>query len=148
MPEPKRTPLGQIRAELSDLWADVRGMFSLRWELARLELDSDLQALKRLAIVLVIVAVAVLAVPPVLVVVAAELLDGTLGIARVGWLGILAGVLFFGAVLVGWLAWLRFRRSLVGLEETLEELQEDALWLHEFSGRQGDDSPTDNSRVS
>ena len=39
------------------------------------------------------------------------------------------------APLVGWLAWRRFRRRFLGLEQTIEELREDAAWLREWLER-------------
>ena len=43
--------------------------------------------------------------------------------------------LLVAAALVAWLAWRRFRRRFVGLEETLEELREDLVWLQEWGGQ-------------
>jgi hypothetical protein len=48
---------------------------------------------------------------------------------------IAGSVLMAVAILGGWLAWRRFRRRFVGLEETLEELREDLVWLKEWTGQ-------------
>jgi hypothetical protein len=51
--------------------------------------------------------------------------------------------LLTAAALVGWLAWRRFRRQFTGLEETLEELREDLVWLQEWSrGGQREQGPS------
>ena len=65
----------------------------------------------------------------------ADVLDGKLSIPRTGWLLLFGVVLFFGAALVVWFARKRFRQQFVGLEQTVEELREDAEWFQEWVGR-------------
>ncbi len=48
-----------------------------------------------------------------------------------GWLLIFGAGLLLSAVASALLAWRRFCRRLVGLQETLEELREDLIWLRE-----------------
>ncbi len=70
-----------------------------------------------------------LAVLPLAVVSLSDVLDGVGHIARAGWLAIFAGGLLIVALAGGYLAWRRFRRRFTGLQETLEEIREDLLWL-------------------
>ena len=49
---------------------------------------------------------------------------------------LVAGFGLLGAAcLAGLWAWWRFRRQFGGLEETLEELREDLVWIEEWMGR-------------
>ena len=64
----------------------------------------------------------------------ADALDGCGGIARGVWLLVFAAGLLAAALAGSLLAWRRFRHRFVGLEETLEELREDLLWLREKQG--------------
>ena len=136
MSEPQRPLLDKLRKELGSLADEVRESIALRWELALLELQEDFRSAKRLAVVFAVSAVMALAGLPLLFVLAAELLDGRLGLARTSWLAIFGAVLLLGAALAGALTWRHFRRHTVGLEETLEELREDLLWLREKTGEE------------
>ena len=118
-------------------------MAGLRWQLTRLELHADIRSARRLAFVLLSVVVMGLTGLPILAVAAAGLLDGWLGIAQVGWLFIFGLTLLAGAAVAGWLGWRRFRRRLVGLAETREELREDLVWLRDWF--QPDEQPADNN---
>jgi uncharacterized membrane protein YqjE len=126
--------LADLRKELNALGDELRGMAAARWQLAQLELKADLQSVKRLAIVWLMAGVMALTSLPLLASSLAEVLDGRYGIARGMWLLIFAGGLLFFALAGGYLAWRRFRRRFIGLQETLEELREDLLWLREKSG--------------
>ena len=88
-------------------------------------------SLKRLAIAWLLAAVFLLTSLPLLAMCLAEQLDGLAGIARTGWLLIFGGGLLILAIVGGYLAWRRFRRKFVGLQETFEELREDVAWLRE-----------------
>jgi hypothetical protein len=131
--------LGDLREELNALGDELRGMAAARWQLAQLELKADLQSAKRLAIVWLTAGVMALTSLPLLASSLAEMLDGRYGIARGLWLLIFGGGLLFLALVGGYLAWRRFRRRFIGLQETLEELREDLLWLQEKTegGRKG-----------
>jgi len=126
-----RPLLADIRKELGALGDEWREMAGTRWELARLELQADLASAKRLGIAWVAAAVTALTALPLLAVCLAESLDGCGNVSRGGWLLILAGCLLFLALAGSYSAWRRFRRRFIGLEETLEELREDMLWLRE-----------------
>jgi len=133
MSEPERTPLSEIKQTITSLAADLREMVGLRWDLARLELKAAGKVAVWLGISLAIAAVLALSVLPVLVVAAAEWLDGCWRLSRGGWLLVLGLSLLALAVLEAYLAWRRFRREFVGLQQTLEELHEDLVWLKDWT---------------
>ena len=133
------TPLlDEAKREIASLADDLKQMAELRSQLAMLELRTAAGQVKRLAIVAVAAAVAALTALPILAVYAAELLDQRLGIPRSGWLLIFGVGLLAVAMLSGWLAARRFRREFVGMEETLEELREDLVWLGEWREKRGE----------
>ena len=121
-----------LRERLDLLGKHARESIALRWELARLELDCDLRTVRRFVVVLVLCLLGILTALPLLVFSLVFLLDGVGGIGMSGWSAIVGGSLFVSCLLVAWLAWRRCRAKFVGLEETLEELREDAEWLGEW----------------
>jgi uncharacterized membrane protein YqjE len=131
MSSPDRTMLADLKAELRGLTADVSEMLQSHWELARLEIQSDIAHLKRLAFVWGAAAVMALTSLPLLATCVAEALDGRLGVARRGWLLIFGLSLLCTAVIGGYGAWFWFRRRFVGLKQTLDELREDLVWMKE-----------------
>jgi uncharacterized membrane protein YqjE len=137
MAEAERPLLDQLREEVSRLGGELRQMAALRWQLARLEVEADLRQVRRLALSLTVAAVMGVVALALLCVALAELMERWLGGSRVGWLALLAAVLLAGAALMGWLAWRAFRRRFTGLQETLEELREDAVWIGEWRKRKG-----------
>jgi uncharacterized membrane protein YqjE len=70
----------------------------------------------------------------VLVVAAAEALDGVWGLGRLGWLLVLGGGMIVVALFGSLLAWTLFRRNLTALRETLAEFEEDRQWFEEWRG--------------
>jgi uncharacterized membrane protein YqjE len=132
MPQPERSPVDAVREEALRLGADLREMALARWQLARLEVEAATAAVQRLAVVLAVAATLTLTALPLAAFCLAETLDQRLGIPRVGWLLIFAAILLIAGLLTGWLGWRRFRRQFTGLQETLEELQEDGVWLREW----------------
>jgi hypothetical protein len=139
MAEVDRPLWGALRDEIGSLRADLREMAALRWELARLEVAESFGNLKRLAIVLPVAGVMVITALPILAVAASEVLAGRLGVDRIGWLLILGVGLLVGGLAIGYLAWRRFRRRFTGIEQTLEELREDVVWLKDFTARTAED---------
>ena len=135
MADHDRPLLEDVKNTVGRLAVDLREMADLRWQLARLELAAAASSVKRLIVVLVVAAVMALSVLPILAVCAAELLDGWMGISKAGWLLTLGLGLLGTATLLGGLARLRFRRRFVGLEQTVEELREDLVWMAEWTGR-------------
>jgi len=132
MTKPNQRPAGTVRREIGSLAADVRKMASLRWELARLELQSAIGSIKRLAIAAIAAGLMVLCAMPILAVGLAEGLGGRLGISRLGWLLIFGFTLLIGGIAGGTIAWRYFRRRFTGFEQSLEELREDLVWLEEY----------------
>jgi len=132
MSEPPNRPLlADLRDELATLGEELREMAAARWQLARLELEADRQTLRSLVLSWLVALLMALTALPLLVVCLAEMLDGWQNVPRSVWLlGFGLGLLAF-ALLGGYLAWRRFRRQVVGLQETLEELREDLVWLRE-----------------
>jgi len=135
MADPDRPLFADVRAEAGRLGAELRRMAGLRWRLARLELDAALRSVKWLAIALAVAAIMLTTALPLLAVWAAELLAEATGVSQSCWLLALGLFLLIGAATSGWLAWIRFRRRFVGLEETMEELREDLVWLQEWTAR-------------
>jgi hypothetical protein len=131
MSSPDRPLLADLQKELRSLAADVQEMVRLRWELARLELQTDLRNIKRLAIFFCAAAAMVLTALPLLASYLAEKLDGSLAVARSTWLLIFALALLGAGALVALGAWIWFRRRFLGLQESLEELREDMEWVKE-----------------
>jgi len=136
----ERPLLDDVRAEIGAVGEELREMAAARWELARLELQADLLATKQLAIAWLAAAVMALTALPLAAVCLAEALDGCGRIARREWLLIFAGGLLILALAGGQLAWRRFRRRFLGLQETLEELREDLVWLGERTQSRNRDS--------
>ena len=133
MDEPERPLFSGVKDEIGSLGADLKEMATLRWQLARLELQAAVGLIKRLTIGLLIVGVIALTALPTLAVAAAQLLDD-LEIRCWRWLLIVGSGLLIGGMAGGYLALRRFRRCFVGMQHSLEELREDLLWLKEWSG--------------
>jgi LPXTG-motif cell wall-anchored protein len=131
--ESKRPLLADLRDELRALGGDLRESLVLRWQLALLELRADLRSGVRLGISLAVATTMVLSALPLLLVWLTAQLDGYLGLAQNTWLLIFGLALLTLGLSAGYLAWRRFRRRFLGLEQTLEELREDALWLREWN---------------
>lgn len=131
--EPERPLLADVHGQLRGLAAELRELIALRWQLARLEIQSDLASAKRFSTVGAAAVVLGLTGLALLASCAAELLDGWLSISRAGWLAILGAVLLAAAASLGLAAWRRFRREFCGMEETVEELREDLLWFQEWT---------------
>jgi hypothetical protein len=138
---PKREPplFSELTEEVARAGAELREMALLRWQLAWLELNASIATVKRLAIALAMVVVALLTALPLLAVWAAQTLavwPG--GLDARHWLLIFAVVLLAAGGLGGWMAWRRFRHQFTGMEETIEELREDSVWLREWLGLKED----------
>ncbi len=150
MTDRKRPLLSGLRDELGSVAGDVAESLKLRLELAQLELADDYRSGKRLAIVVLAALVLLLTSLPLFVVSLADALDGFGQISRAGWLVIFAALLILTAASGAFFAWRRFRRNLVGLQETIEELREDLLWLREWTstGQGSPETPKEHNRQS
>lgn len=133
MTDRNRPLLSGLRDEFGSLAGEVAESLKLRLELAQLELAEDYRSGKRLALVLLAAVVMFLTSLPLLVVSLAEVLDGVGQVGRAGWLLVFATGLILVSTGASVLAWRRFRRGMAGLQETIEELREDLLWLQEWT---------------
>lgn len=131
----QRPLLERIGKEFSALGGDLRESVVLRWQLAMLEIKADLRSSGRLAIFLVTATVMGLVALPLLLAALAHGLAHWLGWPTGVWLLIFGLFLAIAGPTVGFLTWRRFRRRWIGLEQTLEELHEDTLWLQEWFER-------------
>jgi uncharacterized membrane protein YqjE len=135
MADPDRPLFADAAGQVSRLAADVRRMVGLHGQLARLELEASARRLRRLAMLLGAGAAMVLIGLPILGVWTAYVMPESV---RPYFLLVLGAVLSCGGIgvlLAVWRAWCRFRTERFGLEETLEELREDLVWLDEWVGR-------------
>jgi hypothetical protein len=133
MAQDKDSLFGPTMADLGRLREELRALVAIRWELARLELVTAFADVRRLVVALVIAGLLALISLPVLVVATANALGGVLGLSVTGWLFISFATLVVAAGAVAWLGWRRFQRHFVGLEETLEVLQEDQAWVESLT---------------
>jgi uncharacterized membrane protein YqjE len=121
---------GQATGTLSEL----REMFGLRSQLAQAEIRSDPAATRRLAIVGGFGLIAVLIGLPLLVSVVTARIDEALQLGF-PWVSVTVAVALLGiGLLVGWAAWRRFRFEFLGLRDSLQEIQEDLIWLRDRFG--------------
>ncbi|MBN1911410.1 MAG: phage holin family protein [Pirellulales bacterium] len=152
MPEPdsKRPLLADLREELRRLGVDLRESVALRWQLALIEIKSDLRSAAWLVGWLIAAAVLLLCGLPVLVIWLAGRFAQWFDVSRDTCLLVFGLVLIVSALLIGLFAWRRFRRRFIGLEQTLEELREDARWIREWTSREeaavDDDLPSPSER--
>jgi hypothetical protein len=137
MAEPQQPLLDQLRQEVMRLGGEVRQMAALRWQLARWEIEADLRHARRLALGLAVAATMGVAAVALVCVALADVIETSLGGSFAGWLAVFAAVFFAGGSLTGWLAWRTFRRRFIGLQESLEELREDAEWIREWMRDEG-----------
>ncbi len=126
------TSTGQVRASL----AELRKMFELRRQLAEAEIQSDLAATKRFAIVGGIGWAAGLTGLPLLLSIVTARVEEALQLSF-PWISVTVALTLLGiGMIVSWTAWRRFRFEFLGLRDSLQEIQEDLIWLGErFDGR-------------
>ena len=135
MSEPERPLLADLTDRIGGVAGDLRQMLALRLELALLEFKASSRYLQRMAAAALVAGIMAITSLPLLVLCVAESLNGCLGVSRIGWLWIFSLGLAVGALAIGLLAWRHFRRSFVGMAETLEECREDIVWLREWLGK-------------
>lgn len=138
MPDDKPPLFAGLRHELGGLSREAARWLMAHWELARLELEADLGEARRLAVALVAAGILGLAALPLLATALAWRLKGCVGLGFGAWLALFGVGLLLAAFVGGRLAWRRFRRRYSGLEETLEELREDLVWLGEWIEKSGE----------
>ncbi len=122
--------------------SDALQMLQLRRELAELEIRHDASAGRRLAIVGGAGTVLILSSLPLWLNSLAIGLSTWTSVSHVVWLLLLAAFSFSVGVAVTWSAYRRFRREFSGLRGTLAELNEDVIWLREWTERSETSSTT------
>ena len=138
MSESQRPLLADLKTEIQSLTGQLSESVQLRMQLARLEIQSDLASTRRLALTLIGCGVMALTGLPLLAACLAVVLGGYCGLPVWAWLAIFSVGLLGMAAVGSYLAWRRFRRRFIGLEQTLEELREDLTWLQEWTGDSAD----------
>jgi uncharacterized membrane protein YqjE len=128
----RQTPiLSQLRSEAAGLRGELAAMLAARWELARLELEATAAQTRRLAIVLACCGTVGAVGVMVLVALTVEVLHRHY---TGRFLATAAGLAIAASLVAAYAAYRRFRREVVGLNESLAELREDARWLDEWFG--------------
>jgi hypothetical protein len=135
MSDADRPLLGELQEELSGMAGEVGRLASLRWRLAELELRESAQVARRFAVWSIVAAVLLLTSLPVFVVALAAWLDEAAALPWLSWTWILGLVFTIGGSAVLWFSWHRFRRDFRGLEQSIEELREDLVWVQEWTGK-------------
>ena len=134
MPDADRPLLGELRNELAEMTDELVQLATLRLRLAEIELRESAATARRFAVWAAAAVILLLTSLPVFVVALAAWLDGAAELP-VPWNWILGAILATAGAAVGWFAWRRFRRDFRGLEQSLEELREDLVWVKEWGGR-------------
>ncbi len=136
MPDADRPLLSELRDELSGMADEAAQLATLRFRLAEIELRESAQTAKRFSIGAGAALVLVLTSLPVLVVALSIWLDNVATLPReVSWAWIFGLALAIGGLAVAWFSWRRFRREFRGLEQSIEELCEDLVWVKEWSSK-------------
>lgn len=135
MPDADPPLLGELREELSGMAGELSQLAALRWQLAEIELRESAQTAKRFSIGAIVAVVLLLTALPVVVVALSAWLDRVAELPHVSWAWILGLLLAITGLAIAWFSWRRFRREFRGLEQSIEELREDLVWVKEWSGR-------------
>ncbi len=136
MPDTDRPLLSELRDELSEMADEAAQLATLRFRLAEIELRESARTAKRFSIGALAALVLVLTSLPVLVVALSAWLDHVATLPReASWAWIFGLALAIGGLAAGWFSWRRFRREFRGLEQSIEELREDLVWVKEWSSK-------------
>jgi uncharacterized membrane protein YqjE len=137
MSNPTPTSTSLWSAEARQLADNAVEMLELRRELAQLELQHDARVGKRLAIVGGVGAVLIVTAWPLLLSSLAHGLSKWTQLHSPAiWMLIVGGLSLFLGVGISWAAYQRFRADFTGLKCTLAELNEDLVWLREWTRSQ------------
>ena len=125
-------------AQWRRMFRDVAEMFTLRHQLAALEVRNDLVQFKRFVIVGVLGLVQCTAGMAVLAVLIGHWLDSWLAsstsLSDPAWGSFTLGVaLMLSGTATTYRGWHRFQREFSGLRESIAEFREDVAWLREWS---------------
>ncbi len=135
MADADRPLLGELGEELSGMADELGQLAALRLRLAEIELRESAQTTKRFAVWAVVAVILLLTSLPVLVVAFSAWLGEVTVLSGMVWNLILGLLLAIGGVAAFWFSWRRFRRDFRGLEESIEELREDLVWVKEWRGK-------------
>ena len=130
----------ELKRDAGLLAADLKELAALRWQLAQLELQRAIAQTRRLAILATAAAILGTVALSLGAVAAALALGPALNLAPACILGVLGLVLLVVAALVAWIGWRWFRRRFRGLEQSIEELREDLVWLEDWTARRQSDA--------
>ena len=122
--------------EARQLASDALEMLEMRRELAELEIRHDTRVGKRLAITGGAGAILVITSLPLLLTSLAHGLSMWTRLSAANWVLILGGFSLLLGAGIGWAAFQRFRSDFTGLKSTLAELNEDMVWLREWTQTQ------------
>ncbi len=121
-------------SDARQLAAQAVEMLEMRRELAELEIRHDALVGRRLAFVGGAAAVLVItALPLLLAALAHGLAEWTRIESPALWMLLLGGFCLLLGAGIGWAAYRRFRNDFSGLRNTRTELQEDLVWLREWT---------------
>ena len=134
MPDADRPLLGELREELSGMTDELGQLAALRLRLAEIELRESVQTTKRFAIWAVVAVVLLLTSLPVFVVALSGWLGEVTAFSSTAWNAILGLLLAIAGAVTFWSSWRRFRRDFRGMEQSIEELREDLVWVKEWKG--------------
>jgi len=135
MPDADGPLLGELRDELSGMAGEMSQLATLRWRLAEIELRESAQTARRFAVWAVVATVLLFTSLPVFVVALAIWLGKVTSLSGLSWAWILGLLLAIAGSTVLWLSWRRFRREFRGLEQSIEELREDLVWVREWTAQ-------------
>ena len=143
MSDADRPLLDELRGEVTAVAAEAEQLVKLRWRLAEIELRESARTAQRFAVWASVAAVVLLTALPILIIATADWLNTSVPLGPLSWTWLFGLAMALAGPLLGWLAWRRFRRDFRGLEQSIEELREDIVWLREWSGKS--DPDTDGS---
>jgi uncharacterized membrane protein YqjE len=130
------SPSSLWSVEARQLASDALEMLELRRELAELEIRHGTRVGKRLAIAGGAGAVLIITSLPLLLTSLAHGLSTWTRLSPANWILILGGFSLLLGAGIGWAAYQRFRSDFTGLKSTLAELNEDMVWLREWTETQ------------
>ena len=145
MSDATRSKPPQEASRISRLVDEFGRMLRLRRDLAELEIRHDYRLVRRFAVTAGVGVALTLVAVPLLLFVVAHGLEGMTRLSRVDWLLIFGLALVVPGLTISVVAVRKFRTGFCGLRSTLAELNEDLVWLREWTGRSESESDDDAS---